>query len=81
MLFRSARTARPGEPLWNWPAGFIRTYAPRLVQLGLADEAWARELAAEVDAAERAGPESGTFLVAPTVLEIVAEKPLTHPLP
>ena len=69
-----ARTARPGEPLWHWPAGFIRTFAPRLVQLGNADQAWADALLAEVAEAERAGPASGAFFTAPTVLEIVARK-------
>jgi len=69
-----ARAARPGEPLWNWPAGFMRTYAPRLVTLGLASEAWAQELLAEVDAASRAGDASGVYLVAPTVMEVVAER-------
>lgn len=69
-----ARTARPTDPLWHWPAGFIRTYAPRLVTLGLADDAWASELLGEVAAAERAGEGAGRFFTAPTVLEIVATK-------
>lgn len=68
-----ARTARPDDPLWHWPAGFIRTFAPRLVQHGIGDEAWLAALLAEVDAAER-GNVPGAFFVAPTVLEVVAER-------
>ena len=66
-----ARVARPADPLWHWPAGFIRTYAPRLVALGLATPQWAEELLAEIEAAAE---QPGAFLVAPTVMEIVAER-------
>jgi SAM-dependent methyltransferase len=64
-----ARVGRPGESLWNWPAGFARTYAPRLVALGYVDQAWHDSLLAELAAAEK---DPGAFFVAPTVLEIVA---------
>jgi hypothetical protein len=66
-----ARVARPADPLWHWPAGFIRTYAPRLVALGLATRQWEEELLAEI---ETAATQPGAFLVAPTVMEIVAER-------
>jgi hypothetical protein len=66
-----ARVARPADPLWHWPAGFIRTYAPRLVALDLATPQWAEDLFAEIDAAAK---QPGAFLVAPTVMEIVAER-------
>lgn len=69
-----ARVARPHDPLWNWPAGFIRTYAPRLVALGLADQAWVAELLKEIEDAESRGSEEGVFLVAPTLMEVVAER-------
>jgi SAM-dependent methyltransferase len=69
-----ARAARPDDPLWHWPAGFVRTYAPRLVALGLGDDAWLESLLAELDSAERGEPD-GAFLVTPTVLEIVAARP------
>ena len=69
-----ARTARPSEPLWHWPAGFLRTYSHRLVDLGLADAAWVSELLAEVAGAEALGDGGGAFFQAPTVLEVVATK-------
>ncbi|MFO0962491.1 MAG: methyltransferase domain-containing protein [Phycisphaerales bacterium] len=66
-----ARAARPGEELWNWPAGFIRTYVPRLRELGQVDDAWCERVLRDLDAAE-ADPDS--VLVTPTVLEIVARR-------
>jgi SAM-dependent methyltransferase len=69
-----ARTARPSEPLWNWPAGFIRTYGPRLADMGYADAAWVAELLAEVEGAAALGDDGGAFFLAPTVLEVVATK-------
>jgi hypothetical protein len=64
-----ARVARPSDLLWNWPAGFIRTYSRRLLELGRVDESWVRAVNEELDRAV-ARPES--MLVAPTVLEVVA---------
>jgi SAM-dependent methyltransferase len=61
----------PGERGWNWPAGFVRTNVPRLVELGRATPIWADEVLAELAAAE-ADPDS--LFVTPLVLEIVAEK-------
>jgi hypothetical protein len=66
-----ARTARPADPLWHWPAGFIRTYAPRLVELGFADQAWLEATLAELTAAER---DPSSVLMCPTLLEIVARR-------
>jgi SAM-dependent methyltransferase len=65
------RAARPGQPLWDWPAGFIRTYVPRLRELGRVDEAWCARALADLAAAER-DPDS--VLLTPMVLEIVAER-------
>ena len=66
-----ARSARPHEPLWQWPAGFIRTYLPRLVELGQVDNAFAANVLAELARAEQ-DPQS--ILLTPTVLEIIARK-------
>lgn len=66
-----ARAARPHEELWHWPAGFIRVYAPRLVEMGLADNAWLERLLAELSDAET---RPGAFFTAPLVMEIVATK-------
>jgi SAM-dependent methyltransferase len=72
---RSARpiafAARPGETAWNWPAGFVRTNALRLVELGVRNEAWAAEVLRAVDEAEH---DPASIFVSPTVLEIIAEK-------
>ncbi len=66
-----ARSARPHEPLWQWPAGFIRTYLPRLVELGQVDNAFAANVLAELACAEQ-DPQS--IMLTPTVLEIIARK-------
>ena len=64
-----ARSARPHDPLWQWPAGFIRTYLPRLVELGQVDNAFAANVLAELVRAEQ-DPQS--IMLTPTVLEIIA---------
>jgi len=66
-----ALAARPSDRLWNWPAGFIRTNVPRLVELGMRDEAWGRAALDAVAAAER---DSASIFITPTVLEIIATK-------
>ena len=66
-----ARSARPHEPLWQWPAGFIRTYLPRLVELGQVDNAFAANVLAELARAEQ-DPQS--IMLTPTVLEIITRK-------
>ncbi len=66
-----ARAARPSERLWHWPAGFIRTYTPTLVNLGLVSTEWQHEIEEELASAE-ANPAS--VFIAPSVLEIVARK-------
>ena len=64
-----ARAARPHEPLWQWPAGFIRTYLPRLIELGQVDNAFAANVLEELARAEQ-DPQS--IMLTPTVLEIIA---------
>ena len=61
----------PHETAWNWPAGFVRTNVPRLVELGRVSQAWSDQVLAELAAAE-ADPNS--LFVTPLVLEIVAER-------
>lgn len=62
---------RPIDRAWNWPAGFVRTNVPRLVQLGVRSEAWGREVLAAVDAAQE---DPASIFVTPTVLEIIATR-------
>jgi SAM-dependent methyltransferase len=65
------RAARPGQPLWDWPAGFIRTYVPRLRELGRVDDAWCERVLGEL-AAATADPQS--VLLTPMVLEVIATR-------
>ena len=60
---------RPGEGQWEWPAEFIRVFAPRIVALGLGDDAWLTRLLAVVDEAERDGTSA---FVGPLNCEIIA---------
>lgn len=64
--------ARPQDPFWKWPTSFLRIYAPRLVEQGLADEAW---LARALSALDRAERDPASVFTTPTVLEIVARRP------
>ncbi|MFZ9880856.1 MAG: class I SAM-dependent methyltransferase [Phycisphaerales bacterium] len=66
-----ARAARPGEELWNWPAGFVRVNTPRLVEIGARTVAWGESVLKAVDEAER---DPASVFMTPTVLEIVARK-------
>lgn len=72
---RSARpvglAALPNERLWHWPAGFVRTNVPRLLELGRRDAAWGAEVLAALERAER---NPASIFLTPTVLEIIAEK-------
>jgi hypothetical protein len=38
--------ARPGQPMWRWPAAFLRTGAARLRALGRVDDAWVESVGA-----------------------------------
>lgn len=66
-----ARCARPSEALWNWPAGFIRTNVPRMIELGHRTAEWGEGVLRAVDRAER---DEASVFITPTVLEIVAER-------
>jgi hypothetical protein len=61
--------ARPKERLWRWPAGFVRTNVPRLVELGLRDQAWGERVLRALDSAEQ---QPASIFVTPTVLELIA---------
>lgn len=47
--------AHPHEPFWEWPSGFIRVFAPRLVALGLWDDESVKQLLNTIADAERTG--------------------------
>lgn len=63
--------ARPRDYLWQWPASFLNVNLQRLQELGRVDAAWIAAVRQEFQAAE-ADPHS--WMITPTVLEIVAER-------
>ena len=62
---------RPRDHMWQWPAMFIETYLPRLIEMGRIDQAFADDVRADLANAE-ANPNA--LMISPLVLEIVAEK-------
>jgi hypothetical protein len=66
-----ARFARPGTALWQWPTGFFFSHVPRLVEAGLLTEAERQAFEAEWREREQ---DPGTFLSAPPMVGIIAEK-------
>ena len=62
---------RPRNHMWRWPATFIDTYLPRLIEMGRIDQAFADDVRADLANAE-ANPNA--LMISPLVLEIVAEK-------
>jgi len=61
----------PHDFVWQWPAGFLKSHLPRLVELGRADLPWTVTVLEEFEAAER---DPGTLMLTPVILEIIAEK-------
>jgi SAM-dependent methyltransferase len=61
--------ARPQDRRWNWPAGFVRTNVPRLVELGVRDQSWANQV---LQALEEAEQDPASIFITPTVLELIA---------
>ena len=62
---------RPRDHMWQWPATFIETYLPRLIEMGRIDQKFADDVRADLANAE-ANPNA--LMISPLVLEIVAEK-------
>ena len=62
---------RPSDPMWQWPASFVRVHLVHLAETGRVAAAWAR---AVQDAFDRTARTPGAFLMTPAVLEIVAER-------
>ena len=65
------RFIRPGTNSWKWPTQFFFSYVPRLVESGLLTEPERRAFETEWRERER---DPGTFLSAPPMIGIVAEK-------
>ncbi len=74
-VIRSARPhvfcLRPKDYMWQWPATFIETYLPRLIEMGRIDQKFADDVRADLASAE-ANPNA--LMLTPLVLEIIAEK-------
>jgi SAM-dependent methyltransferase len=67
-----AEFIEPADPFWRWPVAYVEVGAERFVELGLMTAREARELVAEIRAAE-ARPE--TRMLTPPVLELIARAP------
>lgn len=65
-----ARTARPHEPLWDWPTGFFENYLSKMVEDGYLS---AEDQKTFQESWRRAESEPGHFFLAPMVIDIVAE--------
>jgi hypothetical protein len=65
------RTARPQDPLWDWPDGFFKSFLPRLVQAGHLQQTEADQFFSDWD---EACTLQGSFFLAPTVVNIVAKR-------
>jgi SAM-dependent methyltransferase len=74
-VIRSARPhvfcLRPHDYMWQWPATFIETYLPRLIDMGRIDQEFAEAVRADVASAEK---NPNALMITPVVLEIIAEK-------
>ncbi len=66
------RIARPGEPAWQWPDTFWRSFVPRLVAGGFLTEA---EKHAFFAAWTEASGDPDSFMFLPPVFDIVGRKP------
>lgn len=62
---------RPHERNWRWPAEFVRTNVPRLVELGVRDASWGTRVLAALAEAER---DPASIFVTPTVMELIVVK-------
>jgi SAM-dependent methyltransferase len=63
--------ARPGDPMWQWPAAFLRGGLARLVSLGCLPQIRADAIRRAFDAAER---QPAVRMCTPAVIEIVARR-------
>jgi SAM-dependent methyltransferase len=62
---------RPDDYMWQWPATFIETYLPRLIEMERIDQQFADKVRADLASAER---NPNALMITPLVLEIIAEK-------
>jgi ubiquinone/menaquinone biosynthesis C-methylase UbiE len=65
------RVARPGSSLWHWPETFFRNYVPKLVTSGFLS---VDDMAAFKEEWARASANPDSFLLTPTVFDVVGVK-------
>lgn len=61
---------RPGDEMWQWPATFVDTYAPRLKEDNGLDESFVENIRTAFRAAEA----EGRWMMTPLVVEIIADR-------
>jgi SAM-dependent methyltransferase len=62
---------RPNDYMWRWPATFIETYLPRLIEMGRIDQEFAGKVRADL---ARAEANQNSIMITPLVTEIIAER-------
>lgn len=65
------RVARPGSSLWHWPETFFRNYVPKLVTGGFIT---VDDMAAFKEEWARASADPDSFMLTPTVFDVLASK-------
>ena len=66
-----AKFAQPQDPLWQWPDSFYKSFLPRLEKANYLTSRQVQDFFIEW---EDAKSKPGSFFVAPTVINIIAEK-------
>ncbi len=66
-----AKFSRPNEPLWAWPESFYKSFLPRLEKGGFLSAEQVKNFFIEWESAKTT---PGAYFIAPTVINIIAEK-------
>ncbi len=66
-----AKFARYADPLWQWPDTFYKSFLPRLQKNNYLTESQVKDFFLDWESAKT---DKGAFFVAPTVINIIAEK-------
>lgn len=66
-----AKFARPTDPLWIWPETFYQSFLPRLEKNGYLSAQQVKDFFVEWESSKQV---PGAYFVAPTVINIIAEK-------
>lgn len=66
-----AKFARPEDPLWQWPETFYLSFLPRLQNSGYLTSSQVQEFFHDWNSAKKV---QGAYFIAPTVINIIAEK-------